>query len=265
MLMSTSVALFSNIQEKDEDLSEALMQMAWQLLQKERETTDEIPIAEGPAKDICDKILLELKAKLGWDAQSAKWKYLQLSIRLTAQYFVRMYRATPGEAAPEDVRFLFSEECNGLGKKAVEGDLESHFYKTMCVANWWGVIRRQEIGVAAPGKPDLLFRFQDDIVFPIEIKREDVHIDPSYIHEHYLAQAQTYGGGTQRVSFLFVLDLTTKMIGTPLPNVVDCCYIDHRVVPNERNPDYVIVWIFPANRFLPNIHSWSRQRKRSKS
>jgi hypothetical protein len=256
--------LLSDIQENGEGLSEALVQIAWQLLDRESEAMDEIPMAEGPAKDIGDKLMRDLGEKLEWDTQSTKWKYLRVSIRLTAQYFVRMYRATHGEAAPEDVRFLFSEECAGLGKKAVEGDLESHFYKTMWMANWWGVIRRQELG-AAPGKPDLLFRFHDDIVFPIEIKREFTHIDPSYIHDHYIAQAQSYGGGTQRISFLFVLDLTTKKVGVPLPNVIDCCYIDHCNAPNEIHQDYVIVWIFPANRLLPNVHSWSRKRKRSSS
>jgi len=154
-------------------------------------------------------------------------------------------------------------KSKGLGKKAVEGHLESHFYESMWISNWWGVIRRQAVGVA-PGKPDLFFSFLDVADFPIEVKREFNNISPAYIHDHYVAQAQSYGGGTRGISFLFILDLTTKTIGIPLPNVVDCCYVDHRDVPNEIHPDYVIVWIFSANRFLPSDHSWIRQKKRAK-
>jgi hypothetical protein len=257
--------IISEIQKNGKDLPEALVDMAWQLFDRERAAMDEVPITEGPANDIYEKIVSDLREKIGWDIHSAKWKYLQLSIRLTAQYFVRMYRATPGEATPTNVGFLFAEESKskGLGKKAVEGHLESHFYESMWISNWWGVIRRQAVGVA-PGKPDLFFSFLDVADFPIEVKREFNNISPAYIHDHYVAQAQSYGGGTRGISFLFILDLTTKTIGIPLPNVVDCCYVDHRDVPNEIHPDYVIVWIFPANRFLPSDHSWIRQKKRAK-
>jgi hypothetical protein len=244
------------------DIEESLILFAWQLLHTERAAINEGPFVEGPAKDIYDTVVHTLHEKLDWDVHSPQWKYLQYAVRLTTQYLVRLYRTTPGEATPHDVKFLFAETIGGLGTRAVEDNLEGHFYNTMYIANWWGVIDRQSQS-AAPGRPDLLFRFSNGIVFPVETKRELSDCSRVAIHEHYLTQAQSYAGGTHGVSFLFVLDLTSKAIGTPLPNVRDCCYIDHRPTPNAVQPDYVIVVIFPANRLRPSDHSWSGKKKRS--
>ena len=254
--------LITSLEESGKSAHEVLISFAWQLFEKERSAMRAVSITEGPVKDIFDNIASDLSVKLGWDLHSVKWESLAQAIRLVARYLVRMYRTTQSEATPTDVKFLFAEDIGGLGKKALEEHLEGHFYNAMSFSDWGGIIDRQP-GSAAPGRPDLLFRFPNDIVFPIEVKRESNDSSHSSIHEQYVTQAQSYAAGTLGVSFLFVLDLTPKQLGMPLPNVVDCCYLDHRPVPNSSLSDYVIVLIFPANRVRPSDHSWGRQKKSS--
>ena len=249
-------------QKSGKDITETLVQLAWEYLNRKQVAIPEIPFHEGPAKEICENLISELREKLAWDVRASKWIYLVHSIRLIANYLVRLYRITPGEATPTDVSFLFAEgikNLRGLGQKAVEKDLENHFYSTMYVGNTLGSIERQPMSIA-PGKPDLCLNYRGDIKFPIEIKRESHDISRTNICDHYVAQSQSYGAALYGVSFLFVLDLTPKPLKTPLPNVVECCYLDHRPVPNAMHTDYVIVVIFPANRPRPSDHSWGKKK-----
>ena len=68
--------LIAEIQKDGKDLPEALVDMVWHLFGKERTATDEVPIMEGPANDIYEKIVLDLRQKLGWDAQSMPYRIL---------------------------------------------------------------------------------------------------------------------------------------------------------------------------------------------
>ncbi len=255
----------SKYQQSGEDFSVGFVQLAWYYLHQERLAfSTEILLSEGPAKEICDRIIPHLREALSWDVHSLKWKFLVYAVRLTVIYLIRIYRITPGEAAPEDVSFLFAvgiEGLNGRGQKAVEKDLENHFYRNIYMSNLLGGIERQSKSIA-PGIPDLNFRFPGDIVFPIEIKREFKDISRASIQERYMTQSQSYAAAIHGVGFLFILDLTPKPLQTPLRNVVDCCYIDHRPVPDSTRKDFVIVVIFPANRPRPSDHSWKTPKKR---
>lgn len=254
--LATFIATF---QQSGKTISEEVVELAQQYLHLQPIPSPELFINEGPAEEIYLRLHSELKEKLEWNSLTEKWGYLSYAIRLTVFYLVRLYRTTPGEAAPTDVSFLFAEgirNLKGKGQHAVEQDLESHFYNTMYIANALGVIERQSLSIA-PGKPDLNFRFKGNIIFPIEIKRELSDISQQRIYKNYIAQSQSYAAALHGVSFLFVLDLTPKPLGTPLRNVVDCCYIEHCPATQAKRKDYVIVVIFPANRPRPSDHSWS--------
>lgn len=252
-------AFISTFQQSGKTLSEEGVELAQHYLHHQLLPVTELPVNEGPAKEIRLRLLSELKEKLGWNPSEEKWIYLSYAIRLTVFYLIRLYRTTPGEAAPTDVSFLFAEgirNLKGKGQRAVEQDLESHFYNTMYIANAFGVIERQSMSIA-PGKPDLNFRFKGDIIFPIEIKRELSDISQQHIYKNYIAQSQSYAAALHGISFLFLLDLTPKPLGTPLRNVVEYCYIEHHPPAHATRHDYVIVVIFPANRPRPSDHSWS--------
>jgi len=255
----------STFQQSGEDFSAGFVQLAWHYLQQERLAfSTENPLSEGPAKEICERIIPYLRETLSWDVHSLRWKFLVYAVRLTILYLIRVYRITPGEAAPEDVSFLFAEGIEGLngrGQKAVEKDLENHFYRNIYMSNLFGGIERQSKSIA-PGIPDLNFRFPGDIVFPIEVKREFKDISRANIQERYMTQSQSYAAAIHGVGFLFILDLTPKPLQTPLRDVVDCCYVDHRPVPDSTRKDLVVVVLFPANRPRPSDHSWKTPKRR---
>lgn len=247
----------SEFRENDEGFFYGFIQLAWRYIEREHKSFTEISFEEGPAKEIFEHIVPDLREKLGWDTETLRWYCLTYSINLAIRYLIRTYRTTPGEATPTDVSFLFAEgvkKLKGLGQQAKEEHLEAHFYNILYMANMLGGVERQSNSIA-PGRPDLNFRF-GDIVFPIEFKRELTDISRTHIYESYIAQAQSYAAGSYGVGFLFVLDLTPKLRGVPLRNVIEYCYVDHRSVPNSTRNDYVVVVIIPANRLRPSDHSW---------
>lgn len=243
------------LQKQEQDPLEALMDLLGRFLALERSADHDLALSEGPTKEIVEKLESELAQALHWETDSLPWKYLVYALRLVARYLVRMYRISVGDAKPEDVQFLFAKgKQGGLGKDAKEGHLETHFYRTMDIANFLGSIERQPQSIA-PGRPDLSFRFPGDIRFPVEVKAEGTDISRATIDKQFVAQAQSYAAGLHGVSFLLVLDLTAKKRGDVLPHVTEYCYLAHRPVPHTTRNDYVVVVIIPANRLLPSQHS----------
>ena len=213
------------------------------------------------ASEIADRIIKELQQELMWDMASEKSCYLREAVRIVAQYHYGVYIMDVAKAMPtRNVAFLFAADSNvyggkgGLGQNAKEGHLEGDFFNTTRNSPWASVIERQASNVV-PGRSDLLFRFPsvDPIVFPIEVKAEGADVSRGNINSSYVAQAQAYG--MFRVSFLFVLDTTSKSKDLPVKNVMDYCYVDRVKVPDEVETNHVIVFVFPANRYLPSTFS----------
>ncbi|HEX9987511.1 MAG TPA: hypothetical protein VGE45_03415 [Chloroflexia bacterium] len=211
------------------------------------------------AEEIADRITNELLDKLSWDRQSDKSNYLGDAVKIAAQYHYNLFILDVAKAMPNrNVAFLFATDSKiyggrgGLGEQAGEQHLEGDFYNTTRNSNWANVIERQASSIA-PGRTDLVFRFPNSIIFPIEVKAEGNDVSPENIHNRYVAQVQAYG--MLRVSFLFVLDTTPKSKHLPLKNVADYCYIDHVTVSGEIEVNYVAVFVFPANRYLPSTFS----------
>ncbi|KPV54867.1 hypothetical protein SE17_01075 [Kouleothrix aurantiaca] len=215
----------------------------------------------GPAHDIYTALVADLRTRLQWDERNLAWQCLANLLKLITRYVVSLYQITREEALPVDVNFLFAKgEKGGLGPDANERHLEAHLYSHLWFAQlflfpeWVGTVERQNIS-DVPGRTDLTVRFPGSVVFVLEIKCEPTDSSRVAIQTQYLAQAQSYAGGTQQVSLLMVLDTTPKPVGVPLPDVRDCCYVDRRTVPGAVYPDCVVVCIVPANRFLPSTHT----------
>lgn len=246
--------LINELQASGLETRDILIQIAWRRIEAEQD----LPI-HGDERRIFNEVASDLRDKLNWQINQPEWKFLAHALRLVVRYLIRVYRATPGEAAPTNVSFLFAKP-KGLRKEATEKHLETHFREKM----WFGEgldLSPQPVGIVL-GRPDLAFHFPDNIDFPIEVKREFQNITRDHIRDQYIAQAQSYAAGTtNRVSFLFVLDLTRKAKGVPLIDIADCCYVDQRLVPGAVHPNWVVVVIVPANRHLPSAHSWERDKK----
>lgn len=244
----------AQLQAKGMETNDILVNLAWKRVLQDRKVDAEryvYPLVE----EILHNLLGDLQQKLGWEISSSRWKYLKLASGISAHYLYKLFTAN----CEEETKFLFSKP-DGLGIEATEKDLENHFYRSFAFSIPIVAIEQQPQGIA-PGRPDLAFRFPDNILFPIEVKREKADISRPNIHESYLAQAQSYAAAQQQISFLLVLDVTPKQIGTPLMNIVDYCYTDERYIPGAQVPNHVIVVIVPANRLTPSAHSWQRKKR----
>jgi hypothetical protein len=186
-------------------------------------------------------------------------------VRQAATFFAWLFQITYEEAAPIPVQFLYAKEQKGLGQDANESHLEAFFYTYLKMAEasptllYRGQVSRQPSS-NTPGRSDLLVRF-GRIGYVIEVKADSHDCQPPAVRNKYLAQAQAYAAGTQGVSFLFVLDTTPKQPTDSLPSALNYCYVDRRIVPNVVHQDSVIVFTFPANRYLPSTHSRKSRRK----
>jgi hypothetical protein len=248
------------IRSKGLEPKEALVQVLSHWLDSERKYGPEL---YGPAADIYSSLSTQLLTELEWDANSPKWRYLSYALKLIANYHVALYSANRPDWAPIDINFLFDKRNGGKGQNAVEADIESNFNMAMKLANGHTVERQPQS--VTQGTPDLYLRFPYEIEFPLEIKREKVDTTRESIDKKYVAQPQQYGASALGVSFLFVLDLTPKELGTPLASVTDYAYIAYRTVPNTVRPARVVVFIFPANRPLPSDHSWNAKPSRDRA
>jgi hypothetical protein len=208
--------------------------------------------SEAPIQKILENLTSSLPKT--FSDEYLKVRYLGLAIRYIVNYASNLFNAK----REDEFLFLFNEPP-GLGKKATEGNLESHFYKVMRFQP--NIKIEHQPQTIAPGRPDLCIRFPGEIIFPIEVKREDKDISKENINQKYLAQAQTYASAQSGIGFLFVLDVTDKQFGTPARNFRENFYLDYKVVPNSSYQDCVIVVIFPANRFSPSDHSWKGHGK----
>lgn len=209
-----------------------------------------------PERSIVQNLVSEFRMKV--PTETIMFKFLEQAIKETVHYayslFISNYEA--------DLAFLFATP-SGLGIKAAEKDLETHFYKIMRFSAT-SKVEKQPPGIA-PGRPDLCYRFPDDIIFPIEVKREETDISFDNIRQNYLAQAQTYATSQSGISFLFVLDVTEKKLGIPIRNFRDHFKIDQFILQESAVQDYVIVVVFPANRVRPSDHSWKSTEGKRKT
>jgi hypothetical protein len=252
-------AQLAEIQSSGKSDADKFEDLAWAYLHDSRIWRTRAWYLDLRAQEISDRITNELLEKLSWDEHSDKSYYLGEAVKIAAQYHYNLFILDVAKAMPtRNVEFLFATDSKiyggkgGLGENAREEHLESDFYNSTRTSNWARAIERQTISIV-PGRTDLLFRFRNSTIFPIEVKAEGSNISRDHIRDRYVAQAQAYG--MLRVSFLFVLDTTPKSKSTPPTNVADYCYVDHVAVPGEIEANYVAVFIFPANQYLPHTFS----------
>lgn len=213
--------------------------------------------ANQAVNEISEFLINSLSSLLNWDLtierNRIRWSGLKNSIIVSANFFHQLYIAD----SSSETAFLFAKP-DGKGEDAVEKDLEDYFYKA---AKWFERVKvEKQPKDLTPGRPDLAFRTLGDYIFPVEVKKEEKDISKENIRLSYMAQAQTYASSQNQLSFLFVLDVTKKHIGTPLSNHLNFCYVDRNPVSGDVL-DYVAVFIFPANRLSPSAHSWQRKKE----
>jgi hypothetical protein len=202
----------------------------------------------NPALEICKKIVPKLRNLLNWETNGIHWNSLSITIQLLSNFYHHICITDK----KEDTSFLFAEKIGGLGANAKESNLEKYFISKM---EGMCTVERQ-LKNETPGRSDLFFRWVHGVNFPIEVKVENKDISPQNIKQSYLAQPHLYATTTSQVSFLFVLDVILK--NQPGKFEADYWYIDSLDNLDTDYPIYVIVVIFPANRFRPSDYSWGK-------
>lgn len=210
------------------------------------------------ANRISRNIISSLYEYLKWDIRDRSNKLRMIGlihcVKIVAKYFRMLFTAN----REKEFLFLFAKP-SGSGENATETDLQNHFYSSQ---RWQERVSvEKQPNNTTPGRPDLAFRCAENYLFPVEVKRESEDISRENIHNKYVTQTQSYGSSQNQVSFLFVLDVTHKELGTPLSDIENYCYIDGISTNRDGIQDYSIVFIFPANRYSPSEHSWKKTRK----
>lgn len=239
--------IINSFQSKGQPINEAI----FHVLREHFDTEEELfPLVSSiPAQEICKKILPDLKKLLNWKSSDERWKGLSMAVQATSNFFHHICRVDK----QEDTNFLFAKKIGGLGNNAKEPDLEKYFMNKMEAL--WSVERQPKN--ETPGRADLFFRGKYGVNFPIEVKVEQSDISSENIRKSYLSQPHLYATTTSQVSFLFVLDVILK--DKPAKFEAEYWYIDS-IENNKENdyPIYIIVVIFPANRFRPSDYSWGK-------
>lgn len=92
----------------------------------------------------------------------------------------------------------------GKGQQATEDDLQKDVFNRL--QSYYGRAVGYEITGIGGGRSDTGLKFQE-CEFPIEMKAEYRNVERQHIHNHYLAQVDTYAATRDRIAFLLILDL----------------------------------------------------------
>lgn len=92
----------------------------------------------------------------------------------------------------------------GKGQQATEEDLQKDVSDRLRLC--YGRSAGYEITGIGGGRSDTGLKFQD-CEFPIEMKAEYRNVERQHIHDHYIAQVDTYAAMRDRIAFILILDL----------------------------------------------------------
>ncbi|MEZ0542705.1 hypothetical protein [Fibrella arboris] len=107
---------------------------------------------------------------------------------------------------------------------------------------------------------DIVYEDQQ-VVFPIEVKKTDKFLDWDSVSQNYVAQVQMYIRPYHKLGFLIIYDISSKQQTSPLNDIRSLVQILHLspLYPiKEKHPDYVIAIIIPANKISPSGYTTYR-------
>lgn len=107
---------------------------------------------------------------------------------------------------------------------------------------------------------DLVYRDQQ-VVFPIEVKKTENFISWESVRHNYVAQVQMYIRPYHKLGFLVIYDISPKQQTSPLNDIrslVEILHLSPLYPIEEKHPDYVIAIIIPANKISPSGYTTYR-------
>lgn len=115
----------------------------------------------------------------------------------------------------------------------------------------------EESDLVGASRLDIVYRDQQ-VVFPIEIKKTDIFPSWESVKNDYVAQVQMYNRPYNQLGFLVIFERSRKADGKPLNDIRSLVEILHLTpfypVP-EKFPNFVVALIIPANKVRPSNYT----------
>lgn len=139
----------------------------------------------------------------------------------------------------------------------LEEIFQNHLYTKLVAGDRATNYHYEESDVVGASRLDIVYR-ENDLVFPIEVKKTDEIPDWDSVKQGFVAQVQMYNRPYNQLGFLVVFDISPKKDNAPLNDIRSLVEILH-LTPYypivEKYPDYVIAIIIPANKVRPSDYT----------
>jgi hypothetical protein len=115
----------------------------------------------------------------------------------------------------------------------------------------------EESDVVGASRIDIVYREQN-LVFPIEVKKIVKHPTWEMISQNYVAQVQMYSRPYNQLGFLVIFDISPKQKGGPLNDIrsmVEVLHLTPYYSVKNSHMDYVVAIIIPANKISPSDYT----------
>lgn len=94
---------------------------------------------------------------------------------------------------------------------------------------------------------------ENDLLFPIEVKRDTEEVTWERIKANYLAQAIAYTRVHDQLGFLVVFDVSNQNRRSDIRNYFNVMHLEYTSGPTEKYKDYILAVIIPANNLSPSL------------
>lgn len=138
-----------------------------------------------------------------------------------------------------------------------EETFQNHLYTALTSGSRAAYYSYEPADIIGSGRIDIVYT-EGELVFPIEVKKEDNKPDWASIKAHYLAQAQTYVHAYHQLGLLVVFDISPKRGGAPVNDFRELFNVMH-LEPyynlSGARPDYLVVCLIPGNKVSPSAYT----------
>ncbi len=118
----------------------------------------------------------------------------------------------------------------------------------------------EESDIIGGSRVDIVYRDQQ-VVFPIEVKKTDKFLSWESVSQSYVAQVQMYIRPYHQLGFLVIYDISPKQQNGPLNDIrslVEILHLSPLYSIKDKHPDYVLAIIVPANKISPSGYTTYR-------
>lgn len=199
---------------------------------------------------VCDEILERLKREIEGKLPDYPKEKLSIFLITLADIIQYVYRTCT------EPKSLFPELYDPKHAKGrTEHIFQNSVYRTLRQGKNMDNYTIEPNGLIGGGRIDLVYTNQN-LRFPIEVKKTSTKVDIESIKKNYLAQAQTYVHSNHQLGIFIIFDLTEKTKKqSPMNDIRSLFHVLHLKpyydIP-DKYPDHVVAIIVPGNKQSPS-------------